>query len=198
MALLGGVALLEEVFHCGNGLWNRLPSFQEANVLLFSFRWRCRTLSSSNPHLPGCCHVPILWTTDWTCEPWSQAQWNIVFIRIDLVMLSVHSSVTLMKTELTRKIRWSWILCMMLSFGLSPLPSFFEWAYWCQGVDVIVWICLAHRNLALVGHEALVRKVWFCYRKCVIMEVGLWGFRKFTSLASLIQTILLTVCGGVS
>jgi hypothetical protein len=47
------------------------------------------------PCLPGCCHAPTLMIMDWTSEPVSQPQLNVVSIRLALVMVSVHSSKTL-------------------------------------------------------------------------------------------------------
>jgi hypothetical protein len=43
------------------------------------------------------CHAPTL-IMDRTSEPVSQPQLNVVFIRLALVMVSVHSSKTLTKT----------------------------------------------------------------------------------------------------
>jgi len=44
------------------------------------------------PHLPGRCHSPTLMKMDLTSEPVSQAQLNVVLIRVALAMVSVHSS----------------------------------------------------------------------------------------------------------
>ena len=44
--------------------------------------------------MPGCCHVPALMIMDWTSEPVSQPQLNVVLIRLALVMVSVHSTKT--------------------------------------------------------------------------------------------------------
>jgi hypothetical protein len=70
-ALLGGVALLEEVCLCGCGLWDPLPSCLEAS-LLASFRWRCRTLSSSYT-MPAwmlpCSHLDDNGLNPWTYKP---------------------------------------------------------------------------------------------------------------------------------
>jgi hypothetical protein len=42
-----GVALLEEVCHCGGDLWDAPSSFlEDRSLLLFALRTRCRTLSS--------------------------------------------------------------------------------------------------------------------------------------------------------
>jgi hypothetical protein len=38
---------------------------------------------------------------DWTSEPVSQPQWNVVLIRVALVIVSVHSSKTLRHTYIT-------------------------------------------------------------------------------------------------
>jgi hypothetical protein len=51
VALLGDVALLEEVCYCGGGLLREPPpSCLEASFLLFAFRARCRTFSFSAAH----------------------------------------------------------------------------------------------------------------------------------------------------
>jgi hypothetical protein len=47
VALLGGVALLEEVCHCGCGLWDPFSNqWRRLSLLLTAFRLRCRTLCS--------------------------------------------------------------------------------------------------------------------------------------------------------
>jgi hypothetical protein len=46
------------------------------------------------------CHAPTLMIMDLTSEPVSQPQLNVVFIRLALVMVSVHSNKTLTKTVL--------------------------------------------------------------------------------------------------
>jgi hypothetical protein len=111
VALLGGVAFLSRcslvggrVCHCRGGQWDPLPNHMEASLLLVAFRWRCRTLSAPRvPCLSGCCHAPTLMITDWTSEPVSQPQLNVVLIRVALVMLSLHSSTTLTKTKFGTK-----------------------------------------------------------------------------------------------
>ena len=52
------------------------------------------------PFLNGYCHAPTLMIMDLTSEPVSQPQLNVVFIRLALVMVSVHSIKTLIKTEI--------------------------------------------------------------------------------------------------
>ena len=49
------------------------------------------------PCLPGCWHALTLMIMDWTSEPVCQPQLNIL-LRVDSVMVSVHSSKTLTKT----------------------------------------------------------------------------------------------------
>ena len=53
------------------------------------------------PCLPGGCHAPTLMITNWTSEPVSQPQLNIVLIRVALVMVSVHSSKTQLRHQHT-------------------------------------------------------------------------------------------------
>jgi hypothetical protein len=48
--------------------------------------------------MPGCCHVPGLAIMGLNSELVSHPQLNIVFIRVALVVVSLHSSKTLTKT----------------------------------------------------------------------------------------------------
>jgi hypothetical protein len=50
------------------------------------------------PCLPRCYLVPALIIMDWTSEPVSQSQLNVVLSRAVLVLVSVHSSKTLTRT----------------------------------------------------------------------------------------------------
>ena len=84
-ALLGGVALLEEVCHCGCKLWDPPPS-----CLKIAFSWvpldqdvEC-SVPSPAPCLPGCCHAPAMMIIDWSSEPVSQPQLHIVLISVAL------------------------------------------------------------------------------------------------------------------
>jgi len=60
--------------------------------------------------LPGCCHALALVITDWTSEPVSQPQLNIVLIRLPLVMVTVHSCKTVTKTDNYIKMIFSMLL----------------------------------------------------------------------------------------
>jgi hypothetical protein len=51
------------------------------------------------PCLNGYYHAPTLMIMDLTSEPVNQPKLNVVFIRLALVMVSVHSSKTLTKIE---------------------------------------------------------------------------------------------------
>jgi hypothetical protein len=51
------------------------------------------------PRLPGCCHAPTLMIMDWTAELVTQPRLHVVLVRVALVMVSVHSSKVLTKTE---------------------------------------------------------------------------------------------------
>ena len=96
VALLGGVALLEEVCHCWGGLWDLPPSFLEVSFLLSAFGSRHRTFSSSS--LSSAWMLPHPRLDDngmnlWTCKPVPIKCWLL-----HLVMVSVHSNGTLTKT----------------------------------------------------------------------------------------------------
>jgi hypothetical protein len=66
---------------------------------------------SPTPCLPGGYHVPTLMIMVWTSEPVSQPQLNVVFKRVALVMVSLHSSETLTKAGL---------LCLGFLNNVSP------------------------------------------------------------------------------
>jgi hypothetical protein len=69
------------------------------------------------PYLPGYCHAPSLMIMDGTSEPVSQPHLNVVFfIRLALLMVSVHSSKTLTKTEGIRVFRI--LMCSERSYEL--------------------------------------------------------------------------------
>ena len=55
-----GVALLEEVSHCGRGLQDTHPSSLEASILLFTFEQDVELSTPLTPCLPRCCHAPTL------------------------------------------------------------------------------------------------------------------------------------------
>jgi len=66
-----GVASLRERCHCGDEFWDPLPSWVEANVLLFPFGTRYRTFTPPASGLPWCCHVFCLDNNGlniWTCK----------------------------------------------------------------------------------------------------------------------------------
>ena len=91
VALLGGVALLEDVCHCGCGQWDPPPNHVGAS-LLAAFRWRGRTLSSSCT-MPAwtlpCFHLDDNGLNLWTCK---LAPIKCCLIRVALAMASVHSN----------------------------------------------------------------------------------------------------------
>ena len=77
-----------------------------------SCRWRWRTLSFSCT-IPGCCHVPNLMIMDWTSEPVSQPQLNVVLLRVALVMVSAYSIKTVRQCiseflEIERPLTFKW------------------------------------------------------------------------------------------
>jgi hypothetical protein len=119
VALLGGVALLEEVCHCGSGLWETI--LLAAWKTVFSY-WpsKCRPLSSS-------CTMPA-WMLPCFCldnglnsEPVSQPQLNVVLIRVTLVTVSLHSSGNLAKAPS----KWCESLCTA-HHGSASSPAFSE------------------------------------------------------------------------
>ena len=67
--------------------WMQQPSNEDTKLL-----------TPPVPCLPGCCHVPTLMIMDGTSEPISQLQLNVL-IKVALVMVSVHSSKTITKTQ---------------------------------------------------------------------------------------------------
>jgi hypothetical protein len=67
VAPLWGMALLKELCHCGSGLWDPPPSFQQVSIL-FVFGTRYRT--PPVPCQPGCYHASEPWR-EWT-EPQNQ------------------------------------------------------------------------------------------------------------------------------
>lgn len=54
VALLGGVGLLEELCHCGSGIWDPPPSCLETSLLQATFISRCRILSASSSTMSTC------------------------------------------------------------------------------------------------------------------------------------------------
>jgi hypothetical protein len=50
------------------------------------------------PYPPRCCHAPAMMIMDWTSEPVSQPQSNVL-IRVALVIVSSHSNETLSETH---------------------------------------------------------------------------------------------------
>jgi hypothetical protein len=69
-----------------------------ASFLLAAFKY-VELSALPAPCLSGCFHVPALMIMDWTSEPVSQPQLNVILIRLALVMVSVHRSKTLTKTR---------------------------------------------------------------------------------------------------
>ena len=95
-----GVTWLEWVCHCGCEYkiltlvaWKSVFHYQplDENIELSA---------PPAPCLPRCCHVPTLMIMDWTSEPISRPQLNVVLLRVALVMVSVHSSKTLTETHI--------------------------------------------------------------------------------------------------
>jgi hypothetical protein len=82
-------------------IWALTPSFcLEVSILLGAFIWRYRTLNSSctmPAWIQPCSHIDNDY--GWTSEPVTQPQLNIVLTRVAFVIVSVHSSKTLTKTQ---------------------------------------------------------------------------------------------------
>ena len=72
LALLGGVALLEEVSHCGGGIWDPLPSFLEDSLSSLQSYQDAELSAPPVPCLPRWCYAS---SNDdnglnlWTCKP---------------------------------------------------------------------------------------------------------------------------------
>lgn len=84
MTLLGGVALLEEVCHCGGGLrglmYGQVTPSVESLLLAATDQYGELSTPFPAPCLPGCCHashhamLPIVMIMDYTSETVSQSQ----------------------------------------------------------------------------------------------------------------------------
>jgi hypothetical protein len=95
---IGGVALLEELCHCGGEQWDPPPKHMGASLLLVAFRWRCRTLSFSCTMLAWTLPCSCLGDNGlnlWTCKP---ALVKCCPSKSASVMVSLHSSKTLTTT----------------------------------------------------------------------------------------------------
>ena len=110
------------------------------------------------PCLPGCCHVPALMIIDWTSEPISQIQLNVVLIRVVLVMVSVHSSKTLILT-----------LVFQVKYYLLPFP--------CWG---LVLACVSHFHVLLVPSVSQNTYFWL---NQYLMFISLWQHKRYHSWA---------------
>jgi hypothetical protein len=97
VALFGGMALLEEVCHCGHGLQDPCLSCLETNFLLFAFGKDVELSATPGPCLLGHCHALALIIMYSISGPVSQPQSNVL-IRVAFGMVSVHSNKTLSKT----------------------------------------------------------------------------------------------------
>ena len=88
-----------------------LAAWMSVFQMKLTFRWRCRNLSSScimPAWILSCSHLD---DTGLISEPVSQPQLNVIFIRLALVMVSLHSSKTLRYPLINQD-------------GLSPLLPF--------------------------------------------------------------------------
>jgi hypothetical protein len=94
-----GAALLKEVCHCGGRLWDPPPGCLRTFCPCLPLNEDVELSAPPAPGLPGCCWAPVLMIMDWTSEPVSQPQVNVVLTRVALVMVSVHSSKTQTKTN---------------------------------------------------------------------------------------------------
>jgi hypothetical protein len=84
VALLGGVALLEEVRHWGGfevSYSQAVPSVAHS-LLLLPVDWDVELSAPPAPCLPGCCHVPAKKIMDWTSEPIRQPQLNVFLLEL--------------------------------------------------------------------------------------------------------------------
>jgi len=99
----------------------------------------------------GHCHAPTFMIVDWTSEPVSQLQLNAVLIRIELVMVSVHNSKTLTKTEAGTR---DWRI------ALIGLTKFLFGRMWMLGL--LIWNTMGYFKWGLMGHPS---------RKLVVLRV---------------------------
>ena len=99
VTILEGMAFWSRCSHVGGStsLWGwalKLCPMRKSQFLLAAVRSRYRTLSSFHT-MPAWTqhgkHAPALMIMDWTSEPVSQPQLNVVLIRVVLVMVSLHS-----------------------------------------------------------------------------------------------------------
>jgi hypothetical protein len=60
---------------------------------------------------------------DWTSEPVSQPQLNLVLIRVSLIMVSIHSSKTITKTVMFRITTYVWLYRLYFHMADSPVVS---------------------------------------------------------------------------
>jgi hypothetical protein len=81
MALLGGVALLEEVWNYGRGLWDPPPSCLKTVFSCLPLKQGVELSAPPVPCLPGHSHAPALIIMDITSEPVSQLQLIVVLYK---------------------------------------------------------------------------------------------------------------------
>jgi hypothetical protein len=94
-----GLALLEEVCHCGCGLYDPLPRCLHRQQSSPSCLWtRGRTSAPPLPCLPRqCCHASAIRIMDWTSDSVSKPKLNIVLYK-SCCGHGVHSNETQTKT----------------------------------------------------------------------------------------------------
>jgi hypothetical protein len=80
VALSGGVALSEEVCHCGGRLWELLLTTWKS-VFCLPSEQAVEFAAPPAPCLPGSCHAPALMMRDWNSEHVSQPQLNVVLYK---------------------------------------------------------------------------------------------------------------------
>jgi hypothetical protein len=121
VALFWGMALLEEVCHCGYGL----PSCLEDSFLLATFRWRCRALSFSYTMpawMLSYSHLDDNGLNLWTCKP---APVKCCPYKSGLGHVSVHISNAITKTQAHRLFTDRLFSCFNIqsSQNSTPLPE---------------------------------------------------------------------------
>jgi hypothetical protein len=79
VVLLGGMALLDEVYHHGSRLWDLPPScLRSQSSSCLPLEQDVELSALPVPWLPRYCHPPALIIMDWNSEPVSQPQLNAV------------------------------------------------------------------------------------------------------------------------
>jgi hypothetical protein len=119
-------------------------------------------LASLTSCLLGHCHAPALMIMNWTFEPISQPQWSAFLLRIDLDIVSVHTSKTVTNIYLLIKFSsrttfeiysyYSWLISIKPHSSFKTMDiSFSSAAINC--IWVIHWKTQVNPQTHLLAHE---------------------------------------------